>query len=79
MSSMAISDTTPRVAKLQAEILKSMSGTERLRLAIDMSDVMRALTFARLTREHPGSSQRDLVRQFLRCLMSADQIPAFLR
>jgi len=76
---MAILDTTPQIAKLQADILKRMCGSERLRLTIDMSDTMRGLTFTRLKREHPGISERDLVYRFFKCVLPAEEIPSSLR
>jgi hypothetical protein len=76
---MSISDTTPQIEQLQAGILRAMSGVERLRLAIDMSETMRGLAFDRLERKHPGISQRDLIREFFRCTLRVDEIPTALR
>ena len=72
-------DTKPEIQALQDDVLRRMSGPERLRLAMDMSDATRALAFARLRTEHPNASTDGLVREFLRVILPLDLIPAPLR
>ena len=55
-------DTTPNAADVQMRIQQGLSGLERLRLAIDMSDLARDLLRARFRREHPDWNQAQIVR-----------------
>lgn len=76
---MAPLDTKPLIQAIQDDIVRAMSGPARLRLAMDMSDAARALAFARLRQEHPNAPPDRLVREFLRTILSSDQIPMALR
>lgn len=61
-----MSDTSPAAQAVQDEIHRRMSGEERLKLAMDMSDMARAFALARLRAEHPDWTDRELKRELLR-------------
>jgi hypothetical protein len=72
-------DTKPSIQALQDDIIRRMSGQDRLRLAMDMSDAARMLAFARLSRKYPNAPSEQLVREFLHTILSPDEIPAVFR
>ncbi len=72
-------DTSRAANDIQLLILKKMSGTERLRIATELSELARKLAFARIEKEQPGLPKPLLVRQFLRCILPEDRYPRSLR
>jgi hypothetical protein len=72
-------DTSPAAHDVQLNILRKMSGAERLRIAIDLSEFGRKLAFTRIEREHPGLSNSQLIREYLHCVLSEDDYPRGLR
>jgi len=68
-------DTKPSIQEKQDEAIRRMTGAARLRLAMDMSDAARALAFARIRQQHPNASEALIIREFLRSILSFDQIP----
>jgi Rv0078B-related antitoxin len=68
-------DTSEKAAALQAEILRKMTGEERLRLAFDMSETVRAFSTARLRHQHPEWSDIDLKRELLRYAFLPGSLP----
>jgi hypothetical protein len=72
-------DTTSAANDIQLEILKRMSGTQRLRIAIDLSDLARKLTLTRIEDARAGLAKRQLIREFLHCVLPDDQYPPALR
>jgi hypothetical protein len=72
-------DTSSAANELQIAIFRQMSHSERLKLAIESSDLARKLTFARLKQEHPEMDPPELVRMFLRCILDEDKYPASLK
>ena len=56
-----------------------MSSVERLKAAIGLSELTRKLAFARIEQGHPGISRPELVREFLRCILSEEDYPAGLK
>ena len=66
MTSRRVSDTSQAAAALQLDILRRLTGVDRLRLAVDLSLTARALSMARLRQEHPDWSDVDLKRELLR-------------
>ena len=48
-----MSDTTAQAAKVQVEVQRRLSPSQRFRVALDMSTAARSLNLARLRREHP--------------------------
>jgi hypothetical protein len=57
-------DTSERAAEIQIEIVRRKTGAERLRTALDLSNLARRLAFARIRRKHPDLSEREVVREF---------------
>lgn len=63
-------DTSPDANEIQLNILRAMSGTARLKIAIELSEFARKLAFARIERDQPGLTQPQLIGEFLRCVLS---------
>lgn len=61
-----MSDTSREAAALQASIQRRLTGPERLRIALDMSQFARELALSRLRLQHPDWSEVDLKRELLR-------------
>ena len=72
-------DTTEVADALQREIYRRLDGVSRLRLALDMSVAARALSLARLRRQHPDYSDLDLKKALLRLAFPTDTLPPPLR
>ncbi len=72
-------DTSPVAHGIQLGILKRMSGPERLRIAMDLSELARKLAFARIERDRPGLTHAQLIREFLRCVLSENDWQRVLR
>ena len=72
-------DTSPAANDVQLNILRKKSGTERLRMAIDLSEFARKLAFARIERGQLRLSKAQLIREFLHCVLSEDDYPRGLR
>jgi hypothetical protein len=65
-------DTSPNADRVQLDILRRMSAEERLRIAIDLSEFARKLAFTRIERDRPGLTRTQLIREFLRCVLTAE-------
>jgi hypothetical protein len=74
-----VSDTSPEAAAIQASILRSMTGEQRLMLAVDMSLAARELALTRLRLQHPDWSEWELKRELLRYAFGSDPLPPPLR
>jgi hypothetical protein len=72
-------DTSSYALMLQARILKKVTANERLRLAMDMSETARALTLARLRRDHADLSHDSVIRELLRCVLAPNPLPPAAR
>ena len=72
-------DTSPDANDVQLNILRRISGTERLRIAIDLSELARKLAFARIEHDRPGLTKPQLIREFLHCVLSKDEYRRVLR
>ena len=75
---MGISDTSPEAAEIQLEIFRRMTGEQRLRLALEMSDFARAASLARIRAEHPDWSEWEVKRELLRITFLPNPLPAGL-
>ena len=73
-----MNDTTSEAAALQVEIYRKMSGEQRLKLAIEMSEFARELTLSRLRSEHPEWSDWELRRELLRYAFGSEPLPPIL-
>lgn len=74
-----MSDTSPAVQAIQDEIHRRMSGEERFRLAIEMSEMARAFAEARLRNEHPEWTDWEIKRELLRYAFGSEPWPPPLR
>jgi hypothetical protein len=63
-----ISDTSPEAAAVHAEIFRSMTTAQRLRLALEMSESMRVVALAGLKRRHPELNEKELSRELMRIM-----------
>jgi hypothetical protein len=72
-------DTSQAAHDIQQLILKKMTGIDRLRIAMDLSELARKLAFARIEKEQPDLSKPLLLRQFLRLILPKDRYPESLR
>lgn len=59
-----MNDTTPEMAKLQHDLLMSLSGFERMRMGCSMFDTAKALAYASFG---AVSEEEKCIRWFLRC------------
>ena len=54
------SDTSPEAARVQLELLRSAGTTRRLKLAMDLSQMVIDLSRRAIRRANPNASQREL-------------------
>lgn len=73
-----MSDTSRAAAALQASIHRRLTGSQRLRVALDMSLAARELSLTRLRRQHPDWSELDLKRELLRYAFLPAALPRSL-
>ena len=71
----AMSDTTPEAKAMQEQILRNMTGEQRLRIALEMTDLARELARARFRTEHPEWTEAQIVRELLRLAFFPDPLP----
>jgi hypothetical protein len=74
-----MSDTSPAVQAIQDEIHRRMSGEERFKLAVEMSEMARAFAEARLRTEHPEWTDWEVKRELLRYAFGSEPWPPPLR
>jgi len=72
-------DTTPDIEARQVEVWRRIGGEERVRLGFEMSQMVRNLTKTRIRKEHPDWSERQVVREAVRCAFFPKDPPAWLR
>jgi hypothetical protein len=75
----AISDTTPEAQARQLEILRAMSGEQRMTLAYEMSMFVRELMKEGIRRDHPDWTEAQIARELLRRAFFPAPLPAWLR
>ena len=76
---MAISDTSPEAAAVQLEILRQMTGEQRMMLAYEMSMFVRDLAKEGIRRQHPDWTPAQVDREWLRRAFLPAPLPAGLR
>lgn len=76
---MPLSDTPPEIVEKQFEILRKMTGEQRLSIAIEMSLLARDLLKEALRREHPDWSDAQVIREVLRLALLPQPLPERLR
>jgi hypothetical protein len=75
----AITDTTPEARARQLEILRAMSGEQRVTLAYEMSMFMREIAEEGIRRDHPDWTEAQIARELLRRAFFPAPFPAWLR
>ncbi len=76
---MAISDTSPEAREIQLQIHRSMSGEQRVLLALEMSLFARDLARERIRSEHPDWDKWQVERELLRIAFLPKPLPAGLK
>lgn len=74
-----VSDTSPDVSRIQLEIYRRMTGAEKFQLAVRLSDLARTFAAARIQRDHPGWSNREVKRELIRIALLPEPLPPDLR
>ena len=72
---MPIRDTSPDAEEVQLAIFRKMTGEQRLKLALEMSDFARELSLSRIRAEHPEWSDWEVKRELLRLDFLPDALP----
>lgn len=73
------SDTTPAAQAVQLEILRAMSGEQRILLAFEMSEFARELAKEGIRRDHPEWPESRITRELLRLAFFPAPLPAGLQ
>lgn len=76
---MAISDTSPEAQAKQDEILRAMTGEQRMTLAYEMSMFVREIMKEGIQRDHPDWTEAQVKRELLRRAFFPAPLPAWLR
>lgn len=76
---MAITDTSPEAAAVQLEILRGLTGEQRIDLAYEMSMVVRSIMKEGIQRDHPDWTEAQIARELLRRAFFPAPLPAWLR
>ena len=76
---MPLSDTSPEAEAMQLRILKSLSEERRFLIALDMSEFVRNIAKARIRKEHPDWSEKQVIREILRLAFFPEPLPAWLQ
>jgi hypothetical protein len=79
IAAMAMSDTTPKAREIQEQIVRNMTGEQRLLLAWDISMFARELARAGIRDAHPEWSAAQVARELLRLAFLPAPLPAGLR
>jgi hypothetical protein len=72
------SDTSPAAQAVQLEILRAMSGEQRLLLAFEMSWFARELAKEGIRREHPEWPEARVARELLRLAFFPAPLPSWI-
>ena len=75
---MGVTDTSPEARTVQLDILRTMSGEQRLLLALDMSLFARELARARIRLENPTWTEGEIARELMRLAFLPGSLPAGL-
>jgi len=76
---MPITDTSPGARAKQIEILRAMTGEQRIELAYEMSMFARELAREGIRRDHPDWPEERVVRELLRLAFLPGPLPAGLQ
>lgn len=70
-------DTSAVASDVQLKVLRNMSGAQRLKAALELSDLVRSLALGRIRQEFPEISQAELIRKFIQSVVIPDgRLPA---
>ena len=73
-------DTSREASMLHRRMLDSLKGTQRLKMAIEMSEFVKRLKLSALRTEHPDISEAELTKRVLKsCFTSTEHLPTVLR
>jgi hypothetical protein len=72
------SDTSPAAQAVQLDILRAMSGDQRLLLAFEMSLFARELAREGIRREHPEWPEERVARELLRLAFFPAPLPSWI-
>jgi len=72
------SDTSPAAQAVQSEILRAMSGEQRLLLAFEMSLFARELAREGIRREHPEWPEASVARELVRLAFFPAPLPSWI-
>jgi len=76
---MAISDTSPEIEAMQIQIRRSMTPSQRLQIAVELSDLLREFRKAGIRKDHPDWSEREVMIELFRQAFSPQPLPAWVR
>ena len=76
---MAFTDTSPKIEVMQLEIRCNMTGSQRLRIALEMSCFARELRKAGIRRDHPDWTERQVMIELFRLAFLPEPLPAWVR
>jgi len=74
-----MADTSSEARAKQDEILRAMSGEQRMTLAYEMSMFVRELMREGIRRDHPDWTEAQIARELLRRAFFPAPLPAWLR
>ena len=75
---MPYTDTSSAAQAYQLEILRAMSGEQRILLAFEMSELARELAKEDIRREHPGWREKQVKRELLRLAFFPAPLPPWI-
>ena len=76
---MATTDTSPEAQAKQDEIVRAMTGEQRMTLAYEMSMFVRELMREGIQRDHPEWTEAQITRELLRRAFFPAPLPTWLR
>jgi hypothetical protein len=79
ISVVPITDTNPEARAKQDEILRAMSGEQRMTLAYEMSMFVRDLAREGIRRDHPDWTEAQVARELLRLAFLPAPLPPGLK
>jgi hypothetical protein len=77
--SVPITDTSPAARAKQDEILRAMSGEQRITLAYEMSMFVRELMREGIRRDHPEWTEAQIARELLRRAFFPAPLPGWVK
>lgn len=69
------SDTSPEAARIQLDILRKMTGEQRIKIAFDLTDFLRRMALSRIRAENPEWSDWQVKRELLRIAFLPEPLP----